>query len=99
MDGQINKLGLCWCSCQDVPPLCGIVRLEDIVTGVPDQGPNTDGNPVLMILRIPIAVNGTLSLPLYYTRCLTVPSQILRSDSRLGVELVVSSLRDIRSEN
>ena len=73
--------------------------LDDIESRLSHRGPKADGNPILLILRIPIAVNGTLPLPLYHTRWLAIPSQLLSSRCRVGVELVVPSLLDVAPEN
>ena len=52
---------------QCIPLGGGIVRLDKIQSGVSNGGPRTDGVPVLVILRVPIAVIGTLPLPLQHT--------------------------------
>ena len=39
------------------------MRLDDVKPQVSNSGPKTTGVPVLIILRIPITVNGALPLP------------------------------------
>ena len=84
---------------QSVPLGGGIVGLDDVQSEVSNGGPRTDGVPVLMILRIPIAVNGTLPLPLHHTRRIAIPGHCLSTGRRLRMELVVRDLPEVTSEN
>ena len=75
------------------------IGLDDIESWVSHRRPKADGNPILVILRIHFALNGTRPLPLHHTRWLAILSQLLSSRCRFGVELMVPSLLDVAPVN